>query len=117
MSDTFGKRLRECRDAKGLSQQDLAKLMKTSYTVIGKYERDETKPSIDVARNMAKLLDTTVGHLLGETDELDVLLKDPAMLKRMNELRQLADSDRNIILYAIDGLIRDAKTRKAYAHS
>lgn len=112
--DTFGKRLRECRDAKGLSQQDLAKLMHTSYTVIGKYERDETKPSIEVARNMAKLLDTTVGHLLGENDDLNVL-KDPAMLKRLNELNSLAEPDRDSILYALDGLLRDAKARKAYA--
>jgi len=116
MSDTFGKRFRESRDAKGLSQQDLPNLMNTSYTVIRKYERDEAKHSIDVACNMAKLLDITVGHLFAETDELDVL-KDPAMLKRLNELKELAEPDRNIILYAIDGLIMDAKTRKAYAHS
>jgi|SRR6185437_1675209 len=112
---TFGKRLRECREAKKLSQQALGKLMKTSYTVIGKYERDETKPSIEVARNIANLLDTTVGHLLGETDSLNVL-KDPAMLTRMNELNLLSEPDKGVILYAIDGLIRDAKTRKAYGH-
>jgi hypothetical protein len=87
--------------------------MKTSYTVIGKYERDETKPSIEVARNIAKLLDTTVGHLLGETDNLNVL-KDPDMLIRLNELNLLSEPDKGVILYAIDGLIRDAKTRKAY---
>eukprot|EP01037_Dinobryon_pediforme_P019603 gene19603-20052_t len=112
---TFGKRLRECREAKKLSQQELAKLMNTSYTVIGKYERDETKPSIDVARNIAKLLDTTVGHLLGEIDDKDVL-KDPAMLKRLNELNELSATDREGILYALDGLLRDAKARKAYTH-
>ncbi|MGO4293097.1 helix-turn-helix domain-containing protein [Chitinophaga sp. RAB17] len=38
---TFVKRVRECREAKSLSQQELAKQMKTSYTVVGKYERDE----------------------------------------------------------------------------
>jgi transcriptional regulator with XRE-family HTH domain len=110
---TFGKRLRECREAKKLSQQNLGKLMHTTYTVIGKYERDETKPSIEVARNLAKLLDTTVGHLLGENDDFDVL-KDPDMLNRMNELNSLSEPDKGVILYAIDGLIRDAKTRKAY---
>ena len=88
--------------------------MHTSYTVIGKYERDETKPSIEVARNMARLLDTTVGHLLGENDDLNVL-KDPAMLKRLNELNSLSEPDRDSILYALDGLLRDAKARKAYA--
>lgn len=113
---TFGKRLRECREAKKLSQQDLAKLLKTSYSVIGKYERDEMKPSIEVARNIAKYIGTTLGYLSGETDDMD-LFKDPAMLKRLNELNSLSDPDRDGILYALDGLLRDAKARKAYAHS
>jgi hypothetical protein len=44
------------------------------------------------------------------------LFKDPAMLKRLNELNSLSDPDRDGILYALDGLLRDAKARKAYAH-
>lgn len=110
---TFGKRLRECREAKKLSQQDLAKLMKTVHTVIGKYELDKMKPSIEVASRLAKVLDTTVAHLIGEVDTTNVL-KDPDMLNRMNELNSLSEPDKGVILYAIDGLIRDAKTRKAY---
>jgi transcriptional regulator with XRE-family HTH domain len=115
MMSTFGKRLRECREAKQFSQHDLAKLLETSYTVIGKYERDEMKPSIEAARNIARLVGTTVGYLLGETDEMDAL-KDPAMLKRLNDLNALSEADRDGILYALDGLLRDAKARKAYAH-
>ena len=110
---TFGKRLRECREAKKLSQQELGKLLNTSYTVIGKYERDEMKPSIEVARNIAKHIETTVGYLLGETEEMDVL-KDPIMLKRLNELNALSELDKERILYTLDGLLRDAKTRQAY---
>ncbi len=110
---TFGKRLRECRDAKGLSQQNLAKQMSTSYTVIGKYERDEMTPSIEVAKNLAKLLETTVGYLLGETDEVNVL-KDPDMLKRLNDIAALPDADKSHILYTIDNLLASVKTRLAY---
>jgi hypothetical protein len=51
---------------------------------------------------------------MAETDDMDVL-KDPAMLKRLNQLNSLSEPDRNVILYAIDGLIRDAKNRKANA--
>lgn len=112
--NTFGKRLRECREAKNLSQQDLAKLMDTSYTVIGKYERDEMKPSIDVAKNLAKLVDTTVGYLLGETKEMNVL-KDPAMLKRLNEIGSLPEKDKECILYTLDGLLQNVRAKKAFA--
>ena len=111
---TFGKRLRECREAKELSQQQLAKLMNTSYTVIGKYERDEMKPSIEVAITVARLVDTTVGYLLGEVEHADIF-KDPNMLKRLQELIALPDKDKEGVLFALDGLLRDAKTRLAYS--
>lgn len=110
---SFGKRLRECREAKGLSQQQLAKLMDTSYTVIGKYERDEMKPSIEVAMKLARLMDTTVGYLLGEMNESSVL-KDPDMLKRLNDIASLPDDDKLHILYTIDNLLASVKTRLAY---
>ncbi len=62
--DTFGKKLTECRKAKNLSQKELAKIFNTSHTTIGKYERDEMMPSIDAARKIVKILNTTVGYLL-----------------------------------------------------
>jgi hypothetical protein len=36
------------------------------------------------------------------------------MLKRLNDIDALPDEDKKYILYAIDGLLRDAKTRAAY---
>lgn len=110
---SFGKRLRECREAKGFSQQSLAKQMNTSYTVIGKYERDEMTPSIEVAKNLAKLLDTTVGYLLSETNQ-DNALKDPDMLKRLNDISLLPDTDKDHILYTLDNLLASVKTRLAF---
>jgi transcriptional regulator with XRE-family HTH domain len=110
---SFGKKLRECREAKALSQQELAKKLGSAHTVIGRYERDEMLPSIDVVRKLAEALDTTVGFLLGETNQVNVL-KDPAMLKRLNDIDALPEEDKKHILYTIDALLRDAKTRAAY---
>jgi transcriptional regulator with XRE-family HTH domain len=44
-----------------------------------KYERDEMQPSIEAAKKIAKLVDTTVGYLLSETEQ-ENLFKDPDML-------------------------------------
>ena len=111
---SFSKKLRECREAKQWSQSALAKNMGVHHSLIGKYERAEVKPNIDLVQKMANVLDTTVGYLLGETTSNDVL-KDPAMLKRLNQINELRDEDKKCILYALDGLLRDAQTRKAYA--
>lgn len=62
---------------------------------------------------MAQLLNTTVGYLLGEVEQADTF-KDPIMLKRLQELLALPEKDREGILFALDGLLRDAKTRLAY---
>lgn len=110
---TFGKRLRQCREEKGLSQQEFAKQLDSYHSVIGRYERDEMTPSVEVAKKMAQLLGTTVGYLLGEVQDADTF-KDPVMLKRLQEINTLSDDDKHCILYTIDGLLRDAKTRTAY---
>lgn len=112
--ETFGKKLRECREAKKLSQNELAKLIEAHHSIIGKYERDEVKPSIDVVKKIASILDTTVGYLLGETPDKN-LLKDPAMLKRLNEISSLNDYDKEHILYTIDGLIKSVKIKNIAA--
>jgi len=111
---SFGKKLRECREAKGFSQRELAKLLNTSYSVIGKYERDEMVPSIKAAQSIAKLIDTTVGYLLGETEQTNVL-KDPSMLHRLNQISNLAENDKHCILYTLDGLLQNIRTKQAFA--
>lgn len=107
---TFGKKLREAREAKNLSQQDLAKLLGSVHTVIGRYERDEMKPSIDVVKRLAEELGTTVGYLLGESDDKE-FLKDPAMLKRLNDISKFPENDKSCILYALDAMINNVKLK------
>lgn len=111
--DSFGKRLRACREGEGLSQQEFAKKLSTSHSVIGRYERDEMTPSVEVAKKIARLLDTTVGYLLGEVSGSDTF-KDPIMLKRLQQINGLPDDDKHCILYAIDNLLASASTRLAY---
>jgi transcriptional regulator with XRE-family HTH domain len=111
---TFGKRLRICREEKGFSQQELAKQLKTSHSVIGRYERDEMTPSVEVAKKMSQLLSTTVGYLLGEIEKSDTF-RDPAMLRRLQQLHTLTEKDKECILYALDNLLASATTRMAYA--
>lgn len=107
---SFGKKLRECRENKGLSQSQLAKLLNTNHSIIGKYERDEVKPTVDVIKKLAEELNTTAGFLLGETQEINVF-KDPAMLKRLNDIESMDNEDKNHILYVLDSFIKATKIK------
>jgi transcriptional regulator with XRE-family HTH domain len=112
--DTFGKKITALRKEKKISQGELAKLINTSTSVIGRYERDEMTPSIEAARKIAKILGTTVGYLLDETEQ-ENFFKDPDMLKRLNEIEKMEKEDKNHILYAIDGLIKSVKLKNIAA--
>lgn len=111
---SFGKKLAVLRKEKKLSQTELATKLSTSVSVISRYERDEMAPSIETAKKLASLLDTTVGYLLGETDD-DQLFKDPGMLQRLKDLSQLPNTDKEHILYTLDGLLQNVKAKKAFA--
>jgi len=111
--NSFGSRLRDCRKAKGLSQSELARILNTNHSVIGKYERDDVKPSIDVVKKLAAMLDTTAAYLMGEADT-DELFKDPDMLKRLKDINAMPEDDRKCVLYNLDAVLRDYKARQAY---
>jgi transcriptional regulator with XRE-family HTH domain len=110
----LGSRVFQLRKERGWSQPELGKKIGTSGDIIGRYERGDMTPSVEVARKLARVLGVTVDYLAGEHD-LPEALKDPAMLDRWKALEEIAPDDRDRILYLVDGLIRDARTRQAYA--
>ena len=110
----FGQKMASLRKEKKISQSELAKKLNTSNSVVGRYERGEMTPSIEVAKNIAELLGTTVGYLLGETEDAN-LFKNPSMLNRLNEISKFPEQDVNHILYTLDALIRNVRTRQAYS--
>jgi transcriptional regulator with XRE-family HTH domain len=111
---SFGKKISALRKNKKLSQTDLAKMLQTSVSVISRYERDEMNPSIDTAKKIANLLETTVGYLLGETED-DQLLKDPNMMQRLKDIKSFAEKEKDQIYFTLDAVIREIKNRKVYA--
>ncbi len=111
---SFGKKLKECREQKKISQNGLSKLIEVHHSIIGKYERDEVKPSIDVVVKIANVLETTVGYLLGETKDKNAF-KDPLMLKRLNDINELPNKEKDALLLTLDAFLRDFKAKKAYA--
>jgi hypothetical protein len=65
-------------------------------------------PSIEAAKKLAKILDTTVGYLLDETEESN-LFKDQKMLKRLHEIIHLPEKERECLLLNIDHFIKASK--------
>ncbi len=108
---TFNKRLADVRKQKGLSQSELADMIDSTSITIGRYERDEVKPSIEVAAKIAGALGISLDYLAGITDNN----LDSAILQKILDVQKLNDNDRRQILATLDALLRDANARKAYA--
>ena len=66
--------------------------------------------TIDIVKKIADVLDTTVGYLLGETQENDIL-KDRDMLKRFNDIAAFSEEEKNNIMWTIDAMINSVKLK------
>ena len=61
-----------------------------------------------MVKKLADTLETTVGYLLGENQDIN-LLKDPAMLKRLNDISSFPDKDKehiSILLMPLSGMLK-----------
>ncbi len=109
----FAQRLLQLRKTKKWTQPELAKKVGTSGPIIGRYERGEMVPSIDVARRIANAFDVTLDYLFNDGAQPSIVT-DKATLKKWLELENLPQEDRERIQFVMDCLIRDAKARQAY---
>ena len=109
---TFGDRIILIRKQLKWSQDDLAKKIGTSAPIIGRYEREEIKPSIDVAAKLADALGVTLDYLLGKSDNM---ILDKKNLQRLEDIEQLPEEDKHNIFYTLDNLIKAAKLKNIAA--
>jgi len=107
---SFGKRISILRKELKLSQTDLANQLNTSVSVVSRYELDKMTPSVDTAKKLAQLLNTSVGYLLGENDNAE-LFKNPDMLNRFKDISEFNEEDKKYILYTLDALIKNVKLK------
>ena len=105
---TFGQKMAFCRKEKKISQAEIGKRANINGDIVGKYERDEMKPSIDTAKKLADALDISLDYLVGDAD-LRVL--DKKTMQRLEDIEKLPSEDKNNIFYTIDNLIKAAKLK------
>jgi len=99
------------RKKKELSQADLGKMIGTSGDVIGRYERGDITPSVEVVSKIADALEVSVDYLLGKTK----MELDKQALKRLEDISTLNPENKKFVFNLIDMALRDFKTKRTYA--
>lgn len=100
MKNLIGKRIREHREALGMSQIDLARLAeKKSATYVALIEGGERNVSTSDLLKIAKALGTTIATLTGD-DSKAVPVGD--IRYALNTEKHLTNEDRETLLHIID---------------
>ncbi len=107
----LGENMMLLRKKKKLSQSALGKEIGTSGDVVGRYERGDMTPSVEVVSKIADALDTSIDYLIGKTN----LLLDNDAVKRLEKISSLPDSNKDFILNMIDMALRDFKAKQTYS--
>lgn len=101
----FGSVVVELRKEKNMSQTELAAQLGIHKNVLGRYERNEVLPSVDIARRIADILDVSLDYLTGK-DNVQV---DKDTSERILEVSRFEESDRNHIFSVIDAFVAKRK--------
>jgi len=70
----FGKRLKQLRKEKNLTQVQLGELLNTSHATINRYENNIHEPDLETINKLADLFDVTADYLLGRTDMKEIAI-------------------------------------------
>ncbi len=70
----IGKNIRDIRISLGKTQKDLADILATSQSTIGKYEREELEPNLHIIVKMADVFNCSVDYILGRESEDGAIL-------------------------------------------
>lgn len=107
----IGSIITQLRKQKSLSRDDLGTTVGTSGAVIGRYEREEITPSVEIANKIAQALDVSLDYLVGNNS---VIVKDKKIVERLEVIVTMPVEEQKQLFNVIDALIRDYKTKKAY---
>ena len=84
-------RLKNLRDARKLSQGDVASKLNLESQTISGYERGVTTPSLEVLKSLALFYNVSADYLLGLTDRDNIYLDDFSESDRQSVVRVIAE--------------------------
>ncbi|HEY8528634.1 MAG TPA: helix-turn-helix transcriptional regulator [Paenibacillaceae bacterium] len=61
---TFGKRLKQARGRRGLTQNQVAEMLGIDFTTLSKYENDKSQPDHQTLRELASMYEVSIDWLL-----------------------------------------------------
>lgn len=105
----FGKQLAAFRKERAMTQQALADQVGCHVTMIRRYEANETQPTLEVIRKLARALSVSADALVFEQDERNPV--DELRLQ-FEAVSQLPPEEQSVVKEVLDSLIIKYQTRR-----
>lgn len=102
------KTITELRKQKDWSQYELSKRINVSREIIGRYERGEAMPSIEIAKKIADAFEVSLDYLAGVTNKKI----DKTTLNRIEEIENMPQEEKNLIYTFLDAFVTKYKLEK-----
>ena len=106
----IGDRITQARKQLKWSQAKLGQKVGVSREIIGRYERSDISPSIDVAIKIADALDVSLDYMAGG----NVAHFDNKTIKLIEEIEGLTPEVKEKLYFLANAVIRDYKAGLAY---
>lgn len=102
----------DLRKDRNWSQSDLANKTGISQVMVGKYERGDAIPSIEVAKKIADSFEVSLDYLVGEGQNVSF---DKKTIARIQEIQNLDAETQRILFNLIDTYIQNFKAKQAFS--
>lgn len=86
-------------------------IIDASREIIGKYERNENLPSIEMVAKIAKAFGVTVNFLIGKGENASYAKET---VESINDIQKMDAKTKSVLFNAIDTYIQNFKTKQAF---
>lgn len=108
----LGERIKQLRKEKNWMQSDLSERIGADSRQISRYENNKIVPTLETVIKIAEVFDVTIDYLIKDHAPRTYLpTKDKDLLKHLDQLQELTESDRTCLLHIIDALITKNEIR------
>ena len=89
----IGKKIKELREIKQITQEELAKYLGVAPQTVYKYEKEINEPDLKTTSKIAEYFNVTTDYLLGRTDSTDMLNESILIAASMKDGLDISDMD------------------------
>ena len=101
----LGKRIKQLRKDKELTQKELANQISCSHAQLNKYESGLNTPPLDRLLLLAEVLETSVDYLLAGQGNGKPPLNSQRLIQRLQTIEGFSSDERETIIKLLDAMI------------